>query len=218
MYEVLFRETNHLTWEIGLFFALIVLLALIKQLNSDAFYRLIYFWKTEFYASESSRTKLSTLKFEDALIFLFRGLVFAAFTYTLLIYWGYGGLPWVNYPTIFIGWLTYSALRTFVEWSVGLGLGAESRMLHFQLRRATAKGKLSFVLSILLVVGVFGLGHTGHHWNVILIIYTMLFLWAYQRTAKPYFNLIRACLVYFILYICTFEIAPLWLIVKYLKV
>lgn len=218
MYEVLFRETNHLTWEIGLFFALIVLLALIKQLNSDAFYRLIYFWKTEFYASESSRTKLSTLKFEDGLIFLFRGLVFAAFTYTLLIYWGYGGLPWVNYPMIFIGWLTYSALRTFVEWSVGLGFGAESRMLHFQLRRATAKGKLSFVLSILLVVGVFGLGHTGHHWNVILIIYTMLFLWAYQRTAKPYFNLIRAYLVYFILYICTFEIAPLWLIVKYLKV
>jgi hypothetical protein len=218
MYEVLFRETNHLTWEIGLFFALIVLLALIKQLNSDAFYRLIYFWKTEFYASESSRTKLSTLKFEDALIFLFRGLVFAAFTYTLLIYWGYGGLPWVNYPMIFIGWLTYSALRTFVEWSVGLGFGAESRILHFQLRRATAKGKLSFVLSILLVVGVFGLGHTGHHWNVILIIYTMLFLWAYQRTAKPYFNLIRAYLVYFILYICTFEIAPLWLIVKYLKV
>ena len=158
MYEVLFRETNYLTWEIGLFFALIVLLALIKQLNSDAFYRLIYFWKTEFYASESSRTKLSTLKIEDALVFLFRGLVFSAFTHTLLIYWGYGGLPWVNYPAIFAAWVTYSILRSFFEWSVGLGFGAESRMLHFQLRRATAKGKLSFVLSILLVVGVFGLG------------------------------------------------------------
>ncbi len=218
MNEVLFRETNYLTWEIGLFFTLILLLALIKQLNSDAFYRVIYFWRTEFYASESSRTKLSTLKFEDALVFLFRGLVFAAFTYTLLIDWGYGALKWANYPAIFSGWLTYSALRTFVEWSIGLGFGAESRMLHLQLRRATVKAKLSFLLSILFVVGVFGLGQTGQHWNVILIIYSILFLWAYQRMAKPYFNLIRAYLVYFILYICTFEIAPLWLIVKYLKV
>ena len=216
MYEVLIRETNYLTWEIGLFFTLILLLALIKQLNPDTFKSLIQFWKSDFYSSESSRTKWNILKVADILVFMFRGLVFSAFSYALLLHWGYGEFPWANYTAVLGLWVAYCALRALVEWSVGLGFGAESQMLHIQLRRANLKAKLAFLLSILFVFGVFGLGETGVHWNVILGAYLLLFFWAYQRLFSPFYSLIRGHLIYFILYICTFEIAPLWLIVKYL--
>ena len=218
MHDVLIRETNYFTWEIGLFFALVVLLAIIKQRNTDAFHHLVFFWKTDFYGYESSRAKMRSLKLENVLVFVFRGLVFAGFCYKLLINWGYEEKPWLSYPFIFGAWLIYTAARALSEWGIGLGFGVESRVLHLQLRRASIKAKLSFVLSIMFIVGVFGLGQHGSHWNVFLVVYVLIFLWTYLRIVKPFYGLIKSYLIYFILYICMFEIAPLWLIVKYLKV
>ena len=152
------------------------------------------------------------------LVFVYRGLVFSAFVYSLLIFWGYGEQTWLNYPSILGAWASYCLVRSVLEWSVGLGFDSELWMLGAQLRRSVLKAKLSFVLSILYVIGVFGFAQGGTYWFVILMVYSILFLWNYQRFIKPYFRLVQAHLVYFILYICTFEIAPLWLIVKYLKV
>jgi hypothetical protein len=218
MYEAIIRENHHLTWEVGLFFGFVLILALVKHLNPDSFYRLTVFWKNDSFVTKSSRTKLRSLKIEDVLVFVYRGLVFSAFTYSLLIYWGYGGQTWLNYPTILGAWASYCLIRALLEWGVGLGFDSELWMLHIQLRRSVFKAKLSFVLSVLFVIGVFAFGQSGSHWIVIMIIYSILFLWNYQRFVKPFFRLIQTHLVYFILYICTFEIAPLWLIVKYLKV
>ena len=218
MYEALIRENHHLTWEISLFFTLVLILAAIKYINPDYFYRLTVFWKNDSFVTKSSRTKLRSLKIEDVLVFVYRGLVFSAFAYSLLIFWGYGEQTWLNYPSILGAWASYCLVRSVLEWSVGLGFDSELWMLGAQLRRSVLKAKLSFVLSILYVIGVFGFAQGGTYWFVILMVYSILFLWNYQRFIKPYFRLVQAHLVYFILYICTFEIAPLWLIVKYLKV
>jgi hypothetical protein len=218
MYEALIRENHHLTWEISLFFTLVLILAAIKYINPDYFYRLTVFWKNDSFVTKSSRTKLRSLKIEDVLVFVYRGLVFSAFVYSLLIFWGYGEQTWLNYPSILGAWASYCLVRSVLEWSVGLGFDSELWMLGAQLRRSVLKAKLSFVLSILYVIGVFGFAQGGTYWFVILMVYSILFLWNYQRFIKPYFRLVQAHLVYFILYICTFEIAPLWLIVKYLKV
>lgn len=218
MYEALIRENHHLTWEISLFFTLVLILAAIKYINPDYFYRLTVFWKNDSFVTKSSRTKLRSLKIEDVLVFVYRGLVFSAFVYSLLIFWGYGEQTWLNYPSILGVWASYCLVRSVLEWSVGLGFDSELWMLGAQLRRSVLKAKLSFVLSILYVIGVFGFAQGGTYWFVILMVYSILFLWNYQRFIKPYFRLVQAHLVYFILYICTFEIAPLWLIVKYLKV
>ena len=218
MYEALIRENHHLTWETSLFFTLVLILAAIKYLNPDSFYRLTVFWKNDSFVTKSSRTKLRSLKIEDVLVFVYRGLVFSAFVYSLLIFWGYGEQTWLNYPTILGIWASYCLVRSVLEWSVGLGFDSELWMLSAQLRRSALKAKLSFVLSILYIIGVFGFGQGGTYWIVILMVYSILFLWNYQRFIKPFFRLVQAHFVYFILYICTFEIAPLWLIVKYLKV
>lgn len=175
MYEALIRENHHLTWEISLFFTLVLILAAIKYINPDYFYRLTVFWKNDSFVTKSSRTKLRSLKIEDVLVFVYRGLVFSAFVYSLLIFWGYGEQTWLNYPSILGVWASYCLVRSVLEWSVGLGFDSELWMLGAQLRRSVLKAKLSFVLSILYVIGVFGFAQGGTYWFVILMVYSILF-------------------------------------------
>ena len=144
--------------------------------------------------------------------FIFRGLVFGYFISFLFLHWKI--IDEFNVPIyLIIGiWIGYTLVKFILEMIIGLLWRSRRLFLEVIVRRGILKTKAAFLLLIFILISLYTPINNEIYWAIAGGIYLVYYIIGYLFFANPYRQLIQNKLVLFILYICTLEIGPLWVL------
>ena len=146
--------------------------------------------------------------------FVFRGLVFGYFAFTLLAQWEL--IDASNTPIhLVIGiWLGYTLVKFILEMIIALLWRSRRLFLEVIVRRGILKTKATFLLLIFILISLYPPINNQVYWIIVWGIYVVYYVIGYRFFANPYLQLIQNKRVLFISYICTLEIGPLWVLLE----
>tara|TARA_E500000178_G_scaffold319892_1_gene342563 strand:- start:160 stop:801 length:642 start_codon:yes stop_codon:yes gene_type:complete len=212
MYELRGLDASYL----GLYLlVLFVLFVFLKLLKPNRYHSILFFWErinsnTEFIKPFNQNKAFSFIGF------LFRAFMFGLMaqvfiteslgvaTYNATVLWWAGGFM--------LFWTT----RTLIEGGLLSILRKREELLKLFYIRAIFKEKWAFLfccLSILLI----NVSMSPMAANILALSYVLGLIGIHLRFGGLYFKTIPTRKVYIILYICTSEIGPIWLLIQTLK-
>ena len=189
---------------------LLSILLLIKLKDQRLFFSIIRIAHTDIPSTKKIDAPSENIKIQDIMVFMFRGLVFGYFTSSLLLHWKFYNE--FNLPIyILIGaWLIYTLIKFILEMMIGLLWRSRRLLNEVIMRRGTLKTKAAFLLLIFILISLYPPINNEIYWTIAGVVYLLYYIIGNMFFAKPYRQLIRKKIVLFILYICTLEIGPLW--------
>ena len=191
---------------------LMSILLLIKVRDQSLFFSITRIGHTDIPSTKKIDGPSENIKAQDVMAFVFRGLVFGYFAFTLLTYWEL--IDASNTPIyLVIGvWLGYTLVKFILEMVIGLVWRSRRLLLEVIVRRGLLKTKATFVLFVFILISNYSPINNQVYWTLAGGIYLVYYIIGYRFFANPYQQLIRNKLVLFISYICTLEIGPLWVL------
>ena len=212
MYEL--REIGDHYFGLYLILTLTILAAL-KLLNPWRLNSLIHFWIGVRHTEEFNKTFRLKRAF-SILTFVFRSLVFGVvisiFRDKSFYISSFDGK--VLYYAF--GFMIFWIMRTFIESSIILFFNKQEEFFRIIHIRTLNKEKNAFFYSCLThSLAFFGLGKISS--IIIASSYAIAVLVIHLNMIKLYFKHLNVMPVYIILYICTSEIAPIWIALHVLK-
>ena len=109
-------------------------------------------------------------------------------------------------------WFGYTLVKFVLEMMIGLFWRSRQLLLEVIVRRGLLKTKAAFLLLIFILISQYLPINNAIYWAIAWGIYLMYYIIGYLFFANPYRQLIRKKILLFILYICTLEIGPLWVL------
>ena len=191
---------------------LLSILLLIKLNDQRLFFSITRIGHTDIPSTKKIDAPSENIKTQDVMAFMFRGLVFGYFTSSLLLHWKL--IDEFNVPIyLIIGiWLGYTLVKFILEMMIGLLWRSRRLFLEVIVRRGILKTKAAFLLLIFILISMYTPINTEIYWTIAGGIYLVYYIIGYLFFANPYRQLIQTKLILFILYICTLEIGPLWVL------
>ena len=144
--------------------------------------------------------------------FVFRGLAFGYFTFTLLAHWELIDAYTTPIYMVIGVWLGYTLVKFILEMMIGLFWRSRRLLLEVVVRRGLLKTKAAFLLLIFILISQYPPINNVIYWTISGGIYLVYYIIGYLFFANPYRQLIRKKIVLFISYICTLEIGLLWVL------
>ena len=189
---------------------LLSILLLIKLNDQRLFFSITRIGHTDIPSTKKIDAPSENIKTQDVMAFMFRGLVFGYFTSSLLLHWKL--IDEFNVPIyLIIGiWLGYTLVKFILEMMIGLLWRSRCLLHEVIIRRGILKTKAAFLLLIFILISLYPPINNEIYWTIAGGIYLAYYTIGYMFFSKPYRQLIRKKIVLFILYICTLEIGPLW--------
>lgn len=212
MYLLRELETSYF----GLFLLGILIMLVIHKLYNPTRYRsMVFFW-----ARTSSYAELNKPFNKDRALsiipFLFRAVVFgfmAQLFFTRSLGVSLFDLSVLRWAAIFI---SFWAIKTLVEGGIVSLLNKQEGLLKIFYIRSIFKEKLAFFYAcLLLLLLYFKLSPAAAYYFSISYMIGLVFV--HLRFFKLYFRRNNIKQLYIILYICAFEIIPVWLLIRALK-
>jgi hypothetical protein len=205
------RELDISFW--GLFMLVVLILfVFLKFLNPTRFESMVFFWKRTSSNSEFNKPFNETKAF-SWVGFIFRALIFGLMMHVFLSEslntntFGLAVLSWAGIFMMF--WLT----RTLLEGGVMAMMGKNEGLLKIFYIRTIFKEKWAFVfgcVSLMLIYASLPAIAT----RMLTLVYLFGLVAIHIRFLKLYFRNNPIKKVYIILYICTSEIGPVWLLTQ----
>ena len=195
----------------SLYFLLIFgILVLIRLFNPVVFSSLTCFWRFESYGPFNYQSHFKKLSLISFLLFLFRGLVFSAAFFLVIHQYK----PKLNFKIelILAAWSTYWLLRYTLEYVLFFYFKKLNVFHQILSYRLSLRGKISLMLFLFLFITYYLPFSKFIFITIVLGLNLILFLFGYFSVIRRNETLWRNNKFYFILYICTFEIAPIWII------
>jgi len=199
-----------------MWYCLLVLsiLLLIKFSDQLLFFSISRIGYTDIPFTKKIDAPSENIKIHDVMAFIFRGLVFGYFAFTILTH-----LELIEKSTtpvyIVIGvWLCYTLVKFILEIMIGLVWQSRRLLLEVILRRGFLKTKAAFLLFIFILISQYPPLNSEIYWVIVGLVYLVYYIIGYMLFANPYKQLIRKKIVLFISYICTLEIGPLWVFIE----
>jgi len=191
---------------------LLSILLLIKLKDQRLFFSIIRIGHTDIPSTKKIDAPSENIKIQDIMAFIFRGVVFGYFTSSFLLHWKF--INEFNLPIyILIGaWLIYTLIKFILEMMIGLLLRSKRLFYEVIVRRGILKTKAVFLLLIFILISLYPPINNEIYWTIAGGVYFVYYIIGYLSFAKPYRQLIRKKILLFILYICTLEIGPLWVL------
>ena len=152
------------------------------------------------------------MKFQDVIAFVFRGLVFGYFSFTILVQSELIDASITPIYVVILSWLGYTLVKFVLEMMIGLLWRSRRLLLQIILRRGLLKTKGAFLLLIFIIISLYPPINDMIYWAISGGIYLIYYIVGYLFFANPYWQLIRKKIMLFILYICTLEIGSLWVL------
>jgi hypothetical protein len=198
----------------GMWYCLLLLsiLLLVKFSDQRLFFSITRIGHTDIPSTKKIDVPSENIKIQDVMAFVFRGLVFGYFTFTILVQWGLIDATTTPIYMIIGVWLGYILIKYILEITIGLLWRSRRLLQEVILRRGLLKTKAAFLLFIFILISQYTPINNAIYWAIAGGIYLVYYIIGYLFFANPYRQLIQNKLVLFILYICTLEIGPLWVL------
>ena len=189
---------------------LLSILVLIKFSDQRLFFSIIRIGHTDIPSIKKIDAPSENVKIQDVMAFVFRGLAFGYFTFTLLAHWELIDAYTTPIYMVIGVWLGYTLVKFILEMMIGLFWRSRRLLLEVIVRRGLLKTKAAFLFLIFILISQYPPINNVIYWTISGGIYLVYYIIGYLVFANPYRQLIRKKIVLFISYICTLEIGPLW--------
>ena len=191
---------------------LLSILLLIKFSDQRLFFSITRIGHTDIPSTKKIDAPSENVKIQDVMAFVFRGLAFGYFTFTLLAQWELIDVSTTPIYMVIGVWLGYTLIKFILEMMIGLFWRSRRLLLEVVVRRGLLKTKAAFLLLIFILISQYPPINNVIYWTISGGIYLVYYIIGYLVFANPYRQLIRKKIVLFISYICTLEIGPLWVL------
>lgn len=191
---------------------LLSILLLIKFSDQRLFFSITRIGHTDIPSTKKIDAPSENVKIQDVMAFVFRGLAFGYFTFTLLAQWELIDVSTTPIYMVIGVWLGYTLIKFILEMMIGLFWRSRRLLLEVVVRRGLLKTKAAFLLLIFILISQYPPINNVIYWTISGGIYLVYYIVGYLFFTNPYWQLIRKKIVLFILYICTLEIGPLWVL------
>lgn len=191
---------------------LLSILLLIKFSDQRLFFSITRIGHTDIPSTKKIDAPSENVKIQDVMAFVFRGLAFGYFTFTLLAQWELIDVSTTPIYMVIGVWLGYTLIKFILEMMIGLFWRSRRLLLEVVVRRDLLKTKAAFLLLIFILISQYPPINNVIYWTISGGIYLVYYIIGYLFFTNPYWQLIRKKIVLFILYICTLEIGPLWVL------
>ena len=191
---------------------LLSILLLIKFSDQRLFFSITRIGHTDIPSTKKIDAPSENVKIQDVMAFVFRGLAFGYFTFTLLAQWELIDVSTTPIYMVIGVWLGYTLIKFILEMMIGLFWRSRRLLLEVVVRRGLLKTKAAFLLLIFILISQYPPINNVIYWTISGGIYLVYYIIGYLFFANPYRQLIRKKIVLFISYICTLEIGPLWVL------
>ena len=191
---------------------LLSILLLIKFSDQHLFFSITRIGHTDIPSTKKIDAPSENVKIQDVMAFVFRGLAFGYFTFTLLAQWELIDVSTTPIYMVIGVWLGYTLIKFILEMMIGLFWRSRRLLLEVVVRRGLLKTKAAFLLLIFILISQYPPINNVIYWTISGGIYLVYYIIGYLFFTNPYRQLIRKKIVLFISYICTLEIGPLWVL------
>lgn len=193
---------------------LLSILLIIKFSDQRLFFSITRIGHTDIPSTKKIDAPSENVKIQDVMAFVFRGLAFGYFTFTLLAQWELIDVSTTPIYMVIGVWLGYTLIKFILEMMIGLFWRSRRLLLEVVVRRGLLKTKAAFLLLIFILISQYPPINNVIYWTISGGIYLVYYIIGYLFFTNPYWQLIRKKIVLFILYICTLEIGPLWVLLE----
>ena len=208
----LLRITFHDSTGMWYCMLLLSILLIIKLIDQRLFFSITRISHTDIPSTKKIDAPLENIKFQDVIVLIFRGLVFGYFSFILLVQRELIDAFITPIHKVILAWLGYILTKFVLEMFIGLLWRSRRMFLQVTFRRSLLKTKGAFLLLIFIIISQYTPINNVIYWAIAGGIYIVYYIIGYLFFANPYRQLIRKKIVLFILYICTLEIGPLWVL------
>lgn len=199
-------------WATVLFVLAIVIIALNKSIFSVRFNEFLKLGYSDKYNKVYKDTN-NLLNWFTISMFIIQLISFSFFILLLLSFFNYTKTDnYITYIQIITFLFVFVLSKFLIEKIVGTAVDSEIIVDQFNLIKTNYRAFLGFILLPVNIVLYYNAVPTKELFYIILGIFLLYNVFTYYFLVKTYQNIIVGKLFYFILYLCTLEIAPYYFI------
>ena len=210
----LLRITFHDSTGMWYCMLLLSILLIIKLIDQRLFFSITRISHTDIPSTKKIDAPLENIKFQDVIVLIFRGLVFGYFSFMFLVHRELIDALATPVHKVILAWFGYILAKFVLEMMIGILWRSRRMFLQIIFRRSLLKTKGAFLLLIFIIFSQYTPINNVFYWTTAGGTYIVYYIIGYLFFANPYRKLIRKKIMLFILYICTLEIGPLWVLLE----
>ena len=222
MNELIFKEELIENWIKILLIVSSLLIVAARIVGGDKFQFLIKFWNIDRYFIFKSGSTIPFFTSLNTLMFFHRINIFSLFFTVYLFPYKFHELQFYNYLMISGMILFYIFIKYLVEKIIAITLSFKNNLIEINRYRIGLKNFISVYLYFYLIIIIFNPISNKTIIIISFILFVIYLFFSFKFIFKKYSDNSYKGLVYFILYLCTFEIAPATIVMleafKYLKI
>ena len=211
--QALERITTYNSWTTIVLLVLFAIIFILKALNSNKLtgYTISLFSKG--FVEKETTEKTVFFKGFYSLIFFFTILVLALVLNSFVIdYVGVKKNSFVSFFKTFLILFAYFSVKIYLEYLLSSLFLIKNQVRFFLVSKTSYLYNISILLLVAFVIFEYSFFNNNYLYFICLLLFLIRFILLLLNNK----NLIFSKLFYFILYLCAFEIAPLFLMVKLL--
>jgi hypothetical protein len=206
-----YRIVENNDWVFVLFFVVSGLVVFIRNTDSNRYIDFTNILFSDKYFNIYREIKQSTSAF-SLILFLIKSISYAFFILLVMDAFGFGSKnDWILFVQIMILFVFFISAKYIIEKIVAIAFAIENEVEQFGVYKVTYRKFLGLLLLPINLV-LFCNEMPQVVYLVLILIIIVLTVATYVLAIKKYQNIIIDKLFYFILYLCTFEIAPYFFI------
>ena len=222
MNELIFKEELIENWIKILLIISTLLIIAARLISGDKFQFLVKFWKIDRFFIYKSGSTIPFFTSLNTLMFFHRINIFSLFFTVYLFPHKFHELQFYNYLMISGIILFYIFIKYLIEKIISITLNFKNNLVEINRYRIGLKNLISLHLYFYLIIIVFNPISNKTTIIISFILFIIYLFFSFNYIFKKYSDNSYKGLVYFILYLCTFEIAPATIVMleafKYLKI
>lgn len=222
MNELIFKEELIENWIKILLIISTLLIIAARLISGDKFQFLVKFWKIDRFFIYKSGSTIPFFTSLNTLMFFHRINIFSLFFTVYLFPHKFHELQFYNYLMISGIILFYIFIKYLIEKIISITLNFKNNLVEINRYRIGLKNLISLHLYFYLIIIVFNPISNKTTIIISFILFIIYLFFSFNYIFKKYSDNSFKGLVYFILYLCAFEIAPATIVMleafKYLKI
>ena len=208
MNELVFKEEIIENWIKILLIITTFLIMVVRLIIGEKFQFLIKFWNIHRYFIYKSGSSIPIFTSTNFLMLILRIIVFSIFLSVYLFPYKFSAFQFSNYLIISGILSLYIVLKYFIEQTISIIFNFKSLLKEMNRFRIGLKNLISLHFYFYLIILIFNPISNKITITLSFILYFIYIFFSSDFIFKKFTNNNLKDLVYFILYLCTFEIAP----------
>jgi|SRR5690625_980132 len=209
------RTINIDDWITPVFGGILLVLAILKSRQTDRFYNFLRILATDKFFRESHKNPKTLFDAFTKSLFVVQAIVFSLVIHLMLVQWKVlEDMSFLVYLQILLLYMVFVVGKYLIERMLGVLFSLEEVLREYVFFKISSKNFMALVIIPFLLLIVYTLPQNIFLHQVLILLWLLLnivFLgYYYYKNSK----LISGNLYYIILYLCTFEIAPYYLLFK----